>query len=123
MKSDLSILSIQAAEDLGRITKNLESELNSAKELSRIIKEEFPRNFSYSLIFSDAHFSTYKEKLPPISNKNYKKYFKEISNKLESPYELDKDELQKLVNFCVNLSDYSAMHEEEMRNLKSGPCF
>lgn len=122
MEHDLSIISIQAAEDLGRISKNLESGLDSAKNLSKIIKEGFKNNSGYQIVFADAYFAVYNQKVLPILKGRLSEHYEEISKKLEIPGNLNDKELSDLIEFCVILSDYSSAHEEELRNFR-GPCF
>ena len=123
MGTNLSLLSIQAAEELQTFSLKKENDLTSAKKLSKLIKKEFQTSFNYSSIFSGSYLVTYNKKISVLPDKNSKKYMIEISSKLESPSNLNERELEQLVVFCVNLSDYSALHEEEMKNIKTGPCF
>jgi hypothetical protein len=119
-KIDLSSLSIWAAEELQRLRLKENTHLSNTIELSTFIKREFAKRLDYSLIFSNAYFSTYSKR---INLGEIKKYSEDISEKLANPLDLKKNEIENLIGFCANLSDYSTLHEEEIRNLKSGPCF
>jgi hypothetical protein len=121
-KKNLPLLSIEAAEELQRLKLKKETNLEHAKELSTLIKKDFIERVDYSEIFSRAYFATYSSDLPSSLDKRIP-YVEEISKKLETPSNLKYKELEKLVDFCVNLSNYSAFHEEDIRILKSGGCF
>ena len=105
---NLSLLSIEAAEELARLNKKLPTSLEKTKELSENLKEFFWR-LDYQLIFSNAYNETYS-KLPHGK-------IHEITNKLKNP---PKKELKKLTEFCVNLSDYAQAYQEQF---SPGPCF
>ena len=122
-KPNLSIIAIDAAEELKKFEIKREDKLKSAKELASLIKEEFYNNFRYQSLFSDAYLSTYNKRIPPMLRGSPKQYHEEISEKLESPYNLSSSELSQLATFCVNLSDFSAANEEYIRKIKEGPCF
>jgi hypothetical protein len=120
---ELSLLSIEAAEELQRLKLKKITDLRNTKELSTLIKEDFVWKWDYSKIFSEAYFATYSEELSLFPSKKSKNCMNEISKKLESPSNLKYKELKQLIDFCVNLSDYSSFHDEEIRILKSGGYF
>jgi len=120
---NLPLLAIETAEELQRFSLNKTSNLESTKKLSELIQNEFSEKLNYSSIFSDAYFTTYDKKVPPMLRGSPKQYHKEISQKLSQPPNLKENELNQLINFCVNLSDYSIDYENYLRDLKSGPCF
>lgn len=117
---NLSLLSIETAEELQRFSLKKNTDLKNATELSKLIKEDFSKRLDYSLLFSNAYFATYSNK---IEISKIRDYTKEISNNLINPLKLNDRELEKLVSFCVNLSDYSELHEEEIRELRKSGCF
>ena len=118
-KIDLPLLSIEAAEELQRFSLKKNTDLKQTIELSALIKENFSKRLDYQLLFTNAYFATYGKR---INLGHIKEYSEEISEKLSSPLSLNDTELEKLVNFCANLSDYSALNQREIDNLK-GPCF
>jgi len=119
---DLPLLSIDAAEDLESLRQNKKRELKNATKLSKIINEEFSWRLDYKILFRDAYFTTYNEKIKISLDEEKNTYMKDISEKLQNPSSLKEDELKNLVSFCVNLSDYSSLHEEELERMR-GPCF
>lgn len=116
----LSLLSIESAEDIQKLRLKMMTDLKNAKELSALIKEDFPKRLDYSLLFSKAYFSTYNEEISPLDYKNLKTYIERISRRLECPLNLDEKEIGQLVDFCANLSDFSAINEQDIRNLRAG---
>ena len=76
----------------------------------------------YAVTFSEAYFSTYSEKISTLPDKNLIPFMEKISKKLEDPKKLENHQLKELSDFCVNLSDYSATHEEKVNSYR-GPCF
>jgi hypothetical protein len=121
-RRDLSLLSIDAAEELQRLRLKKDTSFENTKQLSVLIKEDFANRLDYSEIFKQTYYSTYSSEIPASLNRRIF-YMLRVSNQLDSPSNIKDRELEKLVNFCVNLSDYSAIHEEEIRILKEGPCF
>ena len=119
----LPLLSIEAAEELQRLKLRKGTGLKNTKELSKLVKNEFPKRLDYKELFSKAYSSVYYQKDPELLNKDPEQYIKEISNKLDSPLKLEFKEFEKIVRFCAKLSDYSSIHEEEIRILKQGGCF
>jgi hypothetical protein len=115
---NLPLLSIGAAEELQRLKLKKDTDLKNVKELSILLKEDFARRLDYFLIFKKAYSSTYAASISNLTSE-----IGTIAQKLEYSSKLKDKELEKLVNFCTNLSDYSAIHEEEIRILKEGPCF
>jgi len=120
---DFPLVSIHAANELARVAKNLETDLENAKELSNwMLSKPFTERLDYNLTFSKAYHATYPEKDYNEIENNSKKYVLKVYQKLISPNEIEKDEIKDLIKFCVSLSDYSAIREEHLRNLR-GPCF
>jgi hypothetical protein len=117
----LPLLSIEAAEELQKLQLKMPTQLEHAKELCQLIKKDFTGRLDYSIIFSNAYFATYSFEMPSTLDKRIP-YIEGISKKLDSPSTLEDKELKSLIDFCVNLSDYSAMHEEDLESLR-GPCF
>jgi hypothetical protein len=115
----LPLLAIESAEELQRLRLKKMTNLENTKELASLIKKDFVWRWDYSHIFSEAYFATHSKKISLLPSEKSKECMIEISNKLESPSVLEYKELGELVNLCVNISDYSAMYEDEMRNLKS----
>ena len=107
MNIELPLLAIGAAEELERLRRNKSTNLNQTKKLSSIIKKDFTWRLDYSVIFSNAYFSTYNEKIPKLEEKNSTNYINDISNKLIDPSNLKEKELGELRDFCVNLSDHA----------------
>ena len=118
-KIDLPLLSIEAAEELQKFSLKKNTDLKQTIELSALIKENFSKRLDYQLLFTNAYFATYGKR---INLGFIKEFSEEISEKLSSHLSLNDTELEKLVNFCANLSDYSALNQREIDNLK-GPCF
>jgi hypothetical protein len=123
MNLSLPLLAIESAEELQRLKLKKMTNLENTKELSSLIKKDFVWRWDYSQIFSEAYFATHSKKISLLPSEKSKKCMIEIANKLKSPSNLKYEELGKLVNFCVNLSDYSAMYVEDMINLRAGGCF
>ena len=121
-EKDLSLLAINAAEDLERLNKKMPTELKNAKELSELIKNNFFKRGDYSMHISNAYHTTYSKKISKLSSTEVKHYIQEISNKLENPSKLKKEDLEKLIKFCANLSDYSALYQHEIDSYRI-PCF
>ena len=121
-RPDLSLLSIEAAEEIERTKQNIETTLKSVKELSSLIKGDFTRFWNYSKIFSNAYFETYNKEIPILPSKTSIAYMREMSKKLDNIPNLKDIELEKLKEFCISLNGYSAAYEEWIESLK-GPCF
>ena len=115
---ELSSLAIEAAEELQIFSLKKNNDLKNAKELAKLIKVN--QRMDYSAIFSQAYLSTYQIDLSKLNDKDSRQYLQTITEKLKSPSNLEDGELEKLINFCVNLSDYSAIHEEDIREMKGG---
>ena len=124
-RPDLSLLAIEAAEEIERTRQNIQTNLKSTKELSGIIKESTWR-LDYQTICSNAYFSTYAPKdfeFPKdliLTERLLKLYMKTMIGKLDAAPNLKDTELGKLASFCVNFSDHYTLYKEEF---KEGPCF
>ena len=123
MDVDLPFLSIDSADEPQRLKLNKSTDLKYTKELSELIKKDFTWRYDYSGIFSDAYYFTYSKEISRLPDENSKPYMIEISQKLDISFSLKNEELEKLVNFCVTLSNYSAIYREEIEGLKAGGCF
>lgn len=107
VRISLGLLSIEAAEELERLRLGREYKIESISELSHFFKESSNFIGFNQLIFSNAYFETYKEMIE--NTENIKQNAINISNKLNNIQNLKKEELEKLISFCVNFSDYSAV--------------
>jgi len=114
----LPLLSIEAAEELQRFSLKKNTNLKHTKELSDLIKKSAWR-WDYIEIFSKAYSSAYSIDISKLNFKNSKPYMMDTAEKLESPLDLREEEIEKLIRFCVNLSDYSALHEEDIRKWRT----
>jgi len=120
---NLPWLAIEAADELERLRLKKNTDLKNTKELSRIIKEDFNKRWDYISLFRKAYNLAYQENLPNSLKEIPKEYLNGVSNCLANPKGLERElELKMLVNFCVNLSDCSSLHEQYLESLK-GPCF
>ena len=117
-REDLPLLAIESAEELQRLKLKKITDLKYTGELFQLIKKDFPTRLDYSTIFSNAYFATYSSEIPSTLGERIP-YIEEIYKKLESPSSLKNKDLSRLINFCANLSDYSAMYEEDINNLKT----
>jgi len=124
-KIDLPNLAIEVVEELERTRKGMRTDLKSTKGLSELIKNHADSikkdphtRLDYSLIFSDAYYSTYSVRISKPTGKNLIQYIEPISEKLDSPSDLKDEEIKKLIEFCTAISDYAALHKEEVDNLK-----
>ena len=112
----LSMLSINVAEELTRLNKNLPTNLYRSRELSRLMKEKFNNRSDYKSIFKDAYHMTFRQDISKISDK--KNYIDPIYKQLHSPFQISKKRLEKLIDFCVNLSNYFCLYDQELDLLK-----
>lgn len=130
-KIDLPMLSINAAEELKRLELKKVTNLKSAKELSNLLKEEISKlakkdsshRLDYLTIFSGAYSLTYSPDNLKLIEENPKQYMETIVKKLESPSNLENEELEKLLDFCVKLSDYSAAYKKAIDEWTTSPRF
>jgi hypothetical protein len=122
MRKDLPLLAIESVEELQRFYLKRNTTLDNTRELSKLVKEDFSSNPNYSLIFSKAYSETYLNKTSPKISENKREYYEEISQKLKYPENLNEQSLTQLINFCINLSNYSASYEKHLESLR-GPCF
>jgi len=117
-KIDLPNLAIEVVEELSRLNLKKESNLKHTKELSELIKKDFTWRSDYSSIFSEAYLSAYSQIISKLPNENSKPYMMDIVKKLDMPSDLKDEEIKKLIEFCTAISDYAALHKEEVDNLK-----
>jgi hypothetical protein len=110
---ELSLLSIEAADELEKLKQKHKYNKEIIKDLFDIIKEEFSSRLRYYKGFSNAYFLTFKE-----NNKNLENYVSKLLRNLDKPEILDETELTNTINFCVNLSDSAFIYEEEIKNLR-----
>jgi hypothetical protein len=120
---NLYLLSIEAAEEIQRLRLKKDGSLKYTNELSELIKKDFNKRLDCSVLFSEAYFGAYSKRISVLPNDNSIQHMIKISNKLGSVLSLKDEDLEKLVDFCVNLSDYSALYEKEIVNIKSKGCF
>ncbi len=122
-KISLPLLSIEAAEELQRLKLGKKVIFESTKELSRMIKEDFPRKTDYTTIFKNAYKLTYSEDIENKGENIPEKHLLGISNNLANPSDLEKElELKTLIDFCVNLSNQASSYEQYLESLRT-PCF
>lgn len=119
-KKDLSLISIEAAEELERLKLGDKTNLNSSKELSTLFKEEMWK-FDYQEIFSNAilNFSAGKNYLK--TSEEIKSYIEFFYNAIENAKILNIKSLDDISRFCINLSDSAALYKE--RIFGKGKCF
>jgi hypothetical protein len=122
MEYDLPLLSIEAAEEIQKKVKGVKTDFKSTKELSYLLKENFSNRLDCSVIFSNAYRSAYENEMSGSLNQNSKNYMEKISEKLNNLDSLKEEELEKLVKFCTDLSDFAQLHKDELESLR-GPCF
>ena len=116
-------ISINAAEELARFSKKLETKFKNVKELSELIlTREFTDYPKYYYSFVEAYFETYPGHEYEKIKKNHKSHILDTYHNLRYYEDLEKDELSKLITFCVTLGSYVSSEEvDEIRN--QGPCF
>ena len=125
---DLSLLAIEAAEELERIRKDLPTSSNAIKSLSEILEKVFSKEkikteddlrYDNAAIFSRAVTNSID---PMFASQNVNDMVKEanrISNLLyKETSNSDKDELSKMISFCVALSDSAALYLQELDELR-----
>jgi len=115
IKDDLGLISIEAADELKKFNEELKYDPRKIKKLSELIKEEFTLKWKFTSVFDDAYFVTYHKR---ILNNQTKPCPEEVSEKIDDYFKMDEKEIKKLVEFCVNLSDYAAIYEESIRELR-----
>ncbi len=124
MNIELPLLAIEAAEEIEKVKKNIKTNLKSSIKLSSLIKRDFTWRLDYSVMFSNAYFSTYNKEISKSPDESQTQYIKEISNKLDNTPTLEQSELKDLVSFCTNLSDHSQLYMEDIQELMEGHhCF
>ena len=76
----------------------------------------------YYYSFVEAYFETYPGHEYEKIKKNHKSHILDTYHNLRYYEDLEKDELSKLITFCVTLGSYVSSEEvDEIRN--QGPCF
>lgn len=125
---DLSLLALEAAEELERYRHRLPTNFKSVNALSMLLEESFgrkvddsPLNFrlDHASVFTSAiqnslGSSVKKKSISEIANEAVK-----IASRLNSNTINSKDEeLKNLVSFCIALSDSAALYKEELEELK-----
>ena len=128
IQPDLSLLAIDAAEELERIRKKIPTVGESILELSKILNESFSEKVEeegrlyrldyasvISRAFSNSTVSTLKNKtIADLAVEAGK-----VASLLGSDEIKTKDDvLKKLISFCVALSDSAAFHQEELEELR-----
>lgn len=127
---DISLLAINAAEELERFRRKMETDFNSAKELAKLLTNSFSKKveesggayrLDHASVFSRAISNSVE---PEGANKSLAELMDEagkIATLLHSNTDGVKskeEELKKLISFCVALSDSAALYWEEMEELK-----
>lgn len=125
---DLSLLAIDAAEELERMRKGLATDSKSIDTLASILQESFSQNIDdtssnyrldYASIFSSAISISSDSTVT-------KKTISQIAEEaITIAYRLNPEsikcedaELRKLISFCVALSDSAALYKKEVDDLK-----
>lgn len=127
-KIDISLLAIEAAEELERLKRNLDTDLESVKMLSDLLKHSFlipneDANLDYRLdhaaVFSNAYSNSSLNYPRKKSISEIIKEARRIASLLEPNEKRPKrGELDQLISFCVALSDSAAIYKEELEELK-----
>ena len=123
---DISLLAIEAAEELTRLNKGLNTDFKSMKTLAEIINSSFSENTGghyyrldhaslvSSAILNSNQSTTSTKTLKEIANDAIK-----ISNQLNSEnISTEGENIQKLISFCVALSDSAALYKEELQEIQ-----
>jgi hypothetical protein len=125
---DLSLLAIEAAEELERLRKKLPTTLRNVKALSSLLQKSFAKNaegapidfrFDQVEVFSTAITNSIgvgapKKRISDIANEAMEIAMLLNSNSINSR----ENDLNKLITFCVALSDSAALYKEELEELK-----
>jgi hypothetical protein len=124
---DLSLLAIEAAEELERFRKKLTTDFKAVNALSLILRESFSKHVDQSdLDFRLDHASVFSKAISNSFGSTIKKRsISELANEaIEVASRLNFDsinskdeELKLLVSFCVALSDSAALYKEELDEL------
>lgn len=123
MNRDLPLLAIMAADEIERIRQKKETNLENSKKLAEIIKNDFSGDFRYALLFKEVYKKSYSETIELSEWKIPEEYLNGLSNSLTNPNSLKTDlELKSLLDFCVNLSDYASLKQQDIDKLR-GSCF
>ena len=127
-KPDLSLLAIEAAEELERFRQNLQTEFYSVNMLAKLLKESFSQKVNETSVgFRLDHASVFSNAIensfdPNIKKKTISEVASEaiqIASLLNSnTFNSKEDELRKLISFCVALSDSAALYKEEIEELR-----
>ena len=124
---DISLLAIEAAEELARSQKNIPTDFKSVKILASILQESFSDNLKESGAYRLDHASVVSDAMSNSLDAAFgQKTIAEIANEaIKIADQLNPDnisskdeEIQKLVAFCVALSDSAALYREEVDDLK-----
>ena len=125
---DLSSLAIEAAEELEKSKKNIKTEFKSVIALSKILKESFSEEIGESQFDYRLDHTFVFSKALNISGmaSPHKKTISEIAQearKIASLLDLNKNkskeaDLNRLISFCVALSDSASLYNEEIEELK-----
>lgn len=128
IKRDLSLLAIEAAEELERSRRKFDTDFKSAKELSSILEESLPQEvvesggnirLDYASVFSSAISNSFHSTVTIKTISDLTKEASRIVALLKSE-DIDsiEDDVQELISFCVALSDSAALYKEELEELK-----
>jgi hypothetical protein len=124
---DLSLLAIQAANELERIKRNMKSDLQSVRLLSEFLNDFFSNKdtdrdkvnelnyrLDHALVLSNAysHPTPTKKSIDDIISEAYR-----LTNLLMKDKH-SKHELDNLISFCVALADSASLYNEELEDLK-----
>lgn len=127
-KQDLSMLAIEAAEELERWRRKLPTDFRSVNILSSLLQKSFSQKvdepgfnprLDHASVFSNAITNSFgstvtKKTISEVATEAVK-----IASILNSENMSSKeDELEKLKSFCVALSDSAALYKEELEELK-----
>lgn len=123
---DLSLLAIDAAEELERMRKGIKTDFKSTTVLASILQESFSNvsdsNANYRLdrasVFLSAISTTSGSTITKKTISEIAKEAIDIASRLNSgSTRSEESELEKLISFCVALSDSAALYREEVEDL------
>lgn len=126
-KLDLSFLAINSAEELERFRKGLPTEFNAVSQLAAYLEGSLHDVTNHSLdnlmldsatvlsvAMSTAYGDIKKNSFGDIASEAGK-----IANNLKlEVFSKDANEIERLINFCIALSDSASMYDDEQEELK-----
>lgn len=123
IRQDLSLLAMDTSEELERLRRDMPTDLQQVKNLSSFLKEFASPDSYYRLdhasIFRSAMLNSFDKSVADKTTPELAQEVGKIAILLDSnAIKPKEDELQKLISFCVALSDSAALYKEWLGELK-----